>query len=103
MENVRKPQEAEGWYRKALAADRALGRSIEIARVLNNLADLLQNFSDRLDEARQLAEEALAINRTLDPDAAEIWKVLTTLAGIADKQQRPEEARTYRRAARPGR
>ncbi len=99
-ESAGKPREAEGWYRKALAAKRMGGNPKEIAAMLNNLADLLQNFPDRLDEARRLAEEALAIDKTLDPGAAEIWKDYTILSQIADKQGRPDEARAHRRAAR---
>jgi hypothetical protein len=55
---------------------------------------------DRLPEARQLAEEALAINQTLDPAAAEIWKTYTILAKISDAQQQPAPAQAYRRLAR---
>lgn len=54
----------------------------------------------RFDEARQLAEEALELKKTLDPGASEIWKTYTILAEIADKQRHPEQARDYRRAAR---
>ena len=42
--------------------------------MLSNLADLLRTQPGRLDGAREPAEEALAIDKTLDPDAAEIWK-----------------------------
>ena len=95
-----KPQEAEGWFRKALAALRIVENPNGIAVALNNLANLLQDFPDRLDEARQLAEEALAIRKTLDLGVSEIWQPHTILAEIADKQRQPEEARDHRRAAR---
>jgi len=95
-----KPQEAEGWYRKALEADRMFGNPKEIAPALNNLAALLQDFPAHLDEARQLAEEALAIRKTLDLGVSEIWQTYAILAEIADKQQQSEQARAHRRAAR---
>jgi tetratricopeptide (TPR) repeat protein len=95
-----KPDEAEGWYRKTIEANKKIGNKIELSQCLSNLANLLQNQTDRLQEAWQLAEEALAIKQTLDPGAAEIWKIYTTLAQIADKQNKPEQARAYRRQAR---
>ena len=62
-------------------------------------------------EARQLAEEALAIKQTLDPGAAEIWKAYNILAKIALKEAQAEtdarrkaelqaQAREHRRLAR---
>jgi tetratricopeptide (TPR) repeat protein len=112
--NAGKAAAAEAWYRKALEADRKMGNPKEIAPDLSNLADLLQQSpspdlshrgrgTDRLDEARQLAEEALAIDKTLDPGAAEIWKDYTILAEIADQQGRAAEAQDYRRQARAAR
>ncbi|MGO9121305.1 MAG: hypothetical protein ACLQPD_27300 [Desulfomonilaceae bacterium] len=64
-----------------------------------------------MTEARQLAEEALAINKIFDPGVAEIWKTYTLLAKIfekeadsaADSQVKAElqvKAREYRQAAR---
>ena len=70
------------------------------SRCLSNLADLLQHQPGRLAEARQLAEESLAIKQTLDPGAAEIWTTYNILAQIADQQSRPAEAAEYRRLAR---
>ena len=58
------------------------------------------NLPDRLLEARQLAEEALAIRQTLDPAAVKIWNTYTVLADIADRQQQPDQAQTYRQQAR---
>ena len=69
-----RPAEAEGWYRKALAAERGAADPGSLAITLNNLADLLAWLPDRLDEARALAEDALALRRTLDPAAAETWQ-----------------------------
>ncbi|MCP4400502.1 MAG: tetratricopeptide repeat protein [bacterium] len=110
-----KPQEAEGWYRKALEVFKEQGDLKNIAVDLNNLADLLQgdsrphihegkslreNDKKRLDEAQQMAEEALAISQTLDPGAAAIWTTYNILAEIADQQDDPQQARGYRRQAR---
>jgi hypothetical protein len=67
---------------------------------LSNLAYLLRTQPNRLPEARQLAEEALAISKTLDPAAAEIWKTYYILAEIADKQGDTTHAKDYRRLSR---
>ena len=106
-----RPEAAEMWYQKAVGADRKLGNPKALAPDLNNLADLLRNLPGRLAEARELAEEALAIKRTLDPGAAEIWKTYGLLAEIADKEagetsdgtlkaELQAQAREYRRLAR---
>ena len=72
-----KPEAAEGWYRKAIEGFRSFSDQYSLSICLSNLADLLQTQPDRLSEARQLAEEALAIEKTLDPDAAQIWTTYT--------------------------
>ena len=106
-----KPEAAESWYRKAIEGGRAQGDLLPVSRALSNLANLLQTQPDRLAEARQLAEEALAIQKTLDPAAAEIWKTYQILAKIADKQaavtpdsrrqaELQTQAREHRRLAR---
>lgn len=92
--------EAEAWYRKAIEGGKAAGDKLGVSSRHNNLADLLQNQPNRLQEARQLAEEALAIRQTLDPDAAEIWTTYNILAKIADKQQDTIQAKEYRRLMR---
>lgn len=93
-----KPEAAETWYRKAIDAQ---GKDpMSLARSLHNLANLLQNQPRRLAEARQLAEEAHAIKKTVDPGAAEIWKTYGVLADIADKESDPDKAAEYRRLAR---
>ena len=94
-----KLEAAEAWYRKAIEGKKAAGDRLPASSSLNNLADLLQN-QDRLTEARQLAEEALAIDKTLDPAAAEIWKTYHNLAKIADKQEDTTQAKEYRRLSR---
>ena len=110
-ENAGKPVAAEGWYRKAVEADRKIGNPKELARDLSNLAGFLEIQPDRLSEARRPAEEALALMKTLDPAAAEIWKTYELLAQIADKEaaltadsrrqaELQAEARDHRRLAR---
>ncbi|BAY73269.1 TPR domain protein (plasmid) [Trichormus variabilis NIES-23] len=95
-----KPKEAEGWYRKAIKGKKAVADRLSLARSLNNLADLLKNHTHRLQEARQLAEEALAINQTLDPSTAEIWATYSILAEIANMQGDTTQAQEYRRLSR---
>ena len=102
-EDAGKPGEAEAWYRKAIAGAKAAGDRLQVSWSLNNLANLLQNQPNRLPEARQLAEEALAIMQTLDPAAAEIWTTYQILAEIADKQSDTVQAREYRRLSREAR
>ncbi|AFY35755.1 CHAT domain-containing protein [Calothrix sp. PCC 7507] len=92
--------EAEAWYRKALKQDQKLENQASASQILSNLALILQNQPHRLSEARQLAEEALAINKTLDLAAAEIWKIYEILAMITDKQSDTTQAKEYRRQAR---
>ncbi|MGH1393178.1 MAG: CHAT domain-containing protein [Trichormus sp.] len=92
--------ETEAWLRKALKQYQQLEDRVSASRVLNNLALILQDQSHRLSEARQLAEEVLAIRKTLDPAAAEIWKTYDILANIADKQSDTTQAKEYRRQAR---
>jgi tetratricopeptide (TPR) repeat protein len=95
--------EAEAWYRKALEADRVTNNTIGISIGLSNLANLLQQFPNRLNEAQQLAEESLAIQETLDPAAAMIWLTYNTLAEISDQQGDPAKAKDYRRLSRTAR
>ncbi|NMF62314.1 hypothetical protein DP113_22255 [Brasilonema octagenarum UFV-E1] len=95
-----KPQEAEAWYRKAIKDKKAARDRFQVSMSLSNLADLLQNQPHRLTEARLLAQEALAIEITLDPAAVQIWKNYTILAKIADKQGDTTQAREYRRLCR---
>ncbi len=95
-----KLREAEAWYRKALNQYHQLEDRASASLILNNLANTLQNQPHRLSEARQLAEDALAIRKTLDPAAAKIWKTYNILARIADKQSDSTQAQEYRRQAR---
>lgn len=92
--------EAEAWFRKALKQFQQLENQATASQILSNLAFILQNQPHRLSEARQLAEEALAIKKTLDPAAAKIWNAYDILADIADKQGDSIQAKEYRRQAR---
>jgi tetratricopeptide (TPR) repeat protein len=89
--------EAEAWYHKATAGFEVAGDSKNYATGLVNLANLLQQQPERLTEARQLAEQALAIKQTLDPAAAEIWTTYSILADITEKQGDGAAAEAYRR------
>ena len=95
-----KPEAAESWFRKAIDGFRSLGDTAVLSKCLNNLAHLLRTQPGRLDEARQLAEEALALKETLDHGAAEIWSTYNILAKIADQQLQPDLAAQYRQLAR---
>jgi len=109
--NAGKLEAAEGWYRKAIEGGRAQGDLLPVSRAMSNLADLLQSQPKRLAEARQLAEEALALKRTIDPGAAEIWTTYNILANIANTEasltadshlqaELRAQVRDYRRLAR---
>jgi len=96
-----KPEEAEAWYRKAIEGVKAVGNMVDVSITIINLADLLQiHYPNRLPEARQLAEEALAIMQKLDSAAAKIWKIYLILAQIAEKQNDAAKASEYRRKSR---
>ncbi|MBD2202180.1 CHAT domain-containing protein [Calothrix sp. FACHB-1219] len=97
---VGKLGEAEAWFCKALKQYQQLEDQASASQILNNLAFILQNQPYRLSEARQLAESALAIKKTLDPAAAEIWATYDLLAMIADKQGDSTQSKEYRRQAR---
>jgi len=96
-----KLEETEAWYRKAIDGAKTAGDRLQVSKSLNNLANLLQtHYSNRLSEAQQLMEEALVIDKTLDPAAAEIWKTYHILAQIAEKQNDTAKASEYRRQSR---
>ncbi|CAN1210039.1 CHAT domain-containing protein [Tumidithrix helvetica PCC 7403] len=96
--------EAEAWYRKAIYEGFIpTGDRISASKVLSNLAELLRQFPNRLNEAQQFAEKSLAIEQTLDPAAARIWTTYNTLAQISDRQGNPAKAKEYRRLSRTAR
>ncbi len=95
---VGKFEAAEAWYRKAIEGAKSVGNLIQVAMSLNNLANLLQiKYPHRLPEARQLAEEALAIRENLDSSVSEIWQTYGILALIAEQQNDTTKAAEYRR------
>jgi tetratricopeptide (TPR) repeat protein len=91
---------AEAWCRKAIQAFETAGDRFNQSLALNNLANLLQQFGDRLPEACQAAEDSLAIIETLDPNTAEIWKTYQNLAEITAQQGETATAQNYRRLER---
>jgi tetratricopeptide (TPR) repeat protein len=95
-----RPEAAETWSWKVIEVTRKAGDKVTLSRTLANLANLLKAQPTRLAEARQLAEESLAMKMTLDPGASEIWKTYNILAEIADQEGKPEQAAEYRRLAR---
>ena len=99
-EDAGKLQAAEAWYRKALEGYKIGGAEADLSATLSSLASLLQNRPGRLADARQLAEESLAVKTILDPSAAQIWRIYSVLARIADKENDPAQARDYRRRGR---
>jgi tetratricopeptide (TPR) repeat protein len=95
---------AEGWFRRALEIDERFGNEKDVARDLNNLANLLRDEAragntGRLAEARKLAERALAIVETLDL-SAQPWATLGILADIAALEGRTNAARDYHHRVR---
>jgi tetratricopeptide (TPR) repeat protein len=100
--------DAEAWFRKALNTFQSEGDLVNASTIRSYLARLLcqqhnsplKTLPDRIPEAHQLAEEALAIQQTIDPAAAEIWKTYNILADISDAQQQPDQAQAYCRLAR---
>jgi tetratricopeptide (TPR) repeat protein len=99
----KKPVDAESWFCKAIAAYKEGKHRLALSVALHNLANVLQQQPHRLPEARILAEEALAIDETLDPNASEIWKSYYLLATIAEKQGNVQRAKELRRCSREAR
>lgn len=92
--------QAEQWYRKALVVMKNTTHTANEAVIRNNLAGLLADLPGRLRDAQQEAEHALRLKQTLDPSVSEIWATHNILANIATRQQRPDDARRHRKAAR---
>jgi tetratricopeptide (TPR) repeat protein len=95
-----KLNEAEEWYRKAISGFKVTEDKLNASIVLCNFADFLQQFPERLNEAQQLAEEALEILNTFDPAVAKLWKIYAFLANISDKQSDTDKAKFYRHKSR---
>ncbi len=92
--------EAEKWYRQTIEGNKTLENWLEVSIGLTNLAELLHEQLGRLEEARQLAEAGLAIDKAHNPNDVEIWKTYLILAKIADKQNDVKQADVYRQLAR---
>ncbi|MBE9561494.1 MAG: tetratricopeptide repeat protein, partial [Proteobacteria bacterium] len=92
--------ETEKWYRQAIEGNKTLENWSEVSIGLTNLAELLQDQLGRLEEAKQLAEAGLAIDKAHNPHDVEIWKTYLILAKIADKQHDSNQANVYHRLAR---
>lgn len=96
-ETIGKFDEAEAWYRKAIEGGKRSQDWLISSHALNNLANLLKTQSHKLQEAQQLAEEAVALKQTLEPNVAKIWATYYILAEIAEKQDDLATASQYRR------
>jgi len=110
-EGAGRPTEAETWYRRALDAFHTLGDRRYEAVCANNLASLLLDvealppaarpapFSGRdlLAEAEKYARRAQEIREALNDPSSEVWKTYSTLAQIAERRGRPDEALRWRR------
>ena len=91
---------AENWYRQAIEGNKTLENWTEVSIGLTNLADLLQEQLGRLEEAKQLAEAGLSIDKAHNPNDVEIWKTYLILAKIADKQHNVKQYDVYRKLAK---
>jgi hypothetical protein len=100
MQVAGRPNEAEDWYVKALRTQQTNDDRAGESSTRNNLAALLARLPGRLAAARSHAEQALAIKKTLDPAAAQIWTTYSILADIADQQGDADAARDWRREER---
>jgi tetratricopeptide (TPR) repeat protein len=94
MERAGRADEAEAWYLKALSREIEGGAGAAVTRT--NLAYLLAKRPGRLADAKTYAEQALAIKRTLDSAATEIYKTYKILVEIAEQQGDDDAARHYR-------
>jgi tetratricopeptide (TPR) repeat protein len=107
-ESTNRFEEAKGWYQQAVRIAReADPTGGDYAMYLSNLANCLiqevkkeklQNVSLQMEEAREHAEQSLAIKQVLgDPG---LWYTFSILATIAEMQGRHEERCAYRRKER---
>jgi tetratricopeptide (TPR) repeat protein len=98
-----KPREAEEWFRKTVSYFKDMEDKTSASKAINNLATVLEKFPESLNEAKQLAEDALNIQQNIDPVASEIWLTYDTLAKISDKQGNSAKAKEYRQLSRSSR
>jgi tetratricopeptide (TPR) repeat protein len=99
-QNTNNLPEAEKWYLKTLEIDRVINDDINHSKTLCNYAYFLANQQNCLLEAHQLAIEALAIRKTLDPATGLLWSNYSLLAIIATAQGETDKAKEYRQLAR---
>jgi SagB-type dehydrogenase family enzyme len=92
------PEEADRHYRTAIELDRNTGDGARLVRNLSGLAELLQDRSDGLSEARALAEEALTTAQAQDPTGATVWRLYGLLAGMAEREAAALPAQAQRAA-----
>jgi hypothetical protein len=76
---------AQSWLRKAADGAVEVGDVLINAKSLEVLAQVTQR-AHRLPEARALAEQALTLERNLDPNVTEIWKTQMVLVRIIEEQ-----------------
>ena len=98
FENQGNLSSAESWLRKAIKIKRG-GDQFDYANSLSNLANLLMNSNFNLNEAQQLAEEALIICENMGTESTDIWKNYGLLAEIFDRQKN-NKAEQYRKLSR---
>jgi tetratricopeptide (TPR) repeat protein len=84
---------AENWFRESIKTERQAGTPMSLFRRLKNLAELLKNQDNRLEDAQLLAEEAL----TIDDTNTGIYNLL---ADIAHKQKDSVKEKFYRQLVR---
>ncbi|KPL79947.1 tetratricopeptide repeat protein [Herpetosiphon geysericola] len=104
-ETADRPSETENWYQRALQTPDL--PAIERARWLSNLAALIVGQiqagawqPNRLADAQSYAEQALNIFKGLDPAIAEVWKILSIFADLADQAGQVAQAVEYRQQVR---
>ena len=91
---MNRPSEADPLFRRALAIEEKNHGADDpnVARVLNNLAGLL-NATNRPSEAEPFFRRALLINeKTYGADHPEVATVLSNLARLLSATNRPSEA-----------
>jgi CHAT domain-containing protein/tetratricopeptide (TPR) repeat protein len=102
LHTAQKFEDAENWYRKALKYCKYIDveNKFLISDILHNLASLLKNKPQCLEEARQKAEKALSVKKQIDPNLAQIWKTYILLAKIVVQQNKFIQAKHYLSFAR---
>lgn len=100
-EAMGRPEQAEMWHRKAISGASDSDDSTGLAPFLTNLAALLQKDPDRLEEAWQLAEKALAMRKSCEGDKGYIWKTYLVLSEILERKLAKAKDSKARNELRP--